>query len=232
MSSEEHFCLAIVGDGSTGKSSIINAFKSEGFMPVYKQTVGIEFYEKKLQIRGDQHVSLRIWDVGGQSIHSKNLEQYVTNSHVLYLVYDVTNMESFLNMDDWLRKVRSYAKPGTKLYLVGNKIDLYNMRLVNEAKHKQFVEENNLTGGLFMSARTGENITKAFYQVAGELIGIHLSTYELAFFDKVLKAHVDRENDPNEGRTNVADDIEAEDARLEQMKREREAGGKCNCVLS
>jgi len=29
--------LAVIGDGAVGKSSIIAAFKSDGFMPVYKQ---------------------------------------------------------------------------------------------------------------------------------------------------------------------------------------------------
>lgn len=31
--------LAIIGDGAVGKSSIIAAFKSDGFMPVYKQVI-------------------------------------------------------------------------------------------------------------------------------------------------------------------------------------------------
>ena len=75
MTEKSSICsLAIVGDGSVGKSSIIEAFRSEGFIPVYKQTIGIDFYEKKLRIRGDIYASMRVWDIGGQSIHSKNLQ--------------------------------------------------------------------------------------------------------------------------------------------------------------
>ena len=154
-SADDYFALSIVGDGSTGKSSIINAFKTEGFTPVYKQTIGIEFYEKTLQIRGDQQVALRLWDVGGQSIHSKNLDKYLANSHVVFLVYDVTNVESFSNIDDWLRKVRSIESTSKHIYLVGNKIDLYSLRQVTKAQHDRFVLENNLDGGLLLSARTG-----------------------------------------------------------------------------
>ena len=68
--------LAIVGDGSVGKSSIIEVFRNDGFELIYKQTIGIDFYEKKLRIRGDIYVSLRVWDIGGQSINSKNLKVY------------------------------------------------------------------------------------------------------------------------------------------------------------
>ena len=61
MSNSDYVSLSIIGDGSTGKSTIINAFKTEGFQPVYKQTVGIDFYEKSLKLRGEESVSLRIW---------------------------------------------------------------------------------------------------------------------------------------------------------------------------
>jgi len=81
--------LALVGDGSVGKSSILLAFKSDGFMPVYKQTIGVDFNEKTLNIKGDVMVSLRVWDVGGQSLSSKNLQKYLGSSDVVFLVYDV-----------------------------------------------------------------------------------------------------------------------------------------------
>lgn len=165
---DDIFSLSIIGDGSTGKSSIINAFKTDGFIPVYKQTVGIDFYEKSLPLRGDVSVSLRIWDCGGQSIHSKNLEKYIVNSSVIFLVYDLTNIESFNNLDDWLSKVRKYSN-SKLLYLVGNKLDLYHLRQVTEKQHDGFISGNSLSGGLFMSAKTGENVVKTFYQVAAEL---------------------------------------------------------------
>lgn len=229
----EHFSVSIVGDGSTGKSSIINAFKTEGFLPVYKQTIGIEFYEKCLQIRGDLTVYLRIWDVGGQSINSKNLEKYVSNSNVVFLVYDVTNAESFQNMDDWLQTVRKHAKSKPqKLYLVGNKIDLYNLRVVTEKQHDAFVRDNKLAGGLFVSARTGENVVRTFNQVAAELLGVHLTPQELAYFDKVLKVYVAPSNDAIEGRTSMAEEIEAEDRALEEAKKRAEEQGGCRCSIS
>lgn len=132
---------------------------------MYKQTIGIDFYEKTLPIRGDLHVALRIWDCGGQSIHSKNLETYIVNSDVIFLVYDVTNLDSFKNLDDWLGKARKFASKAQKIYAVGNKIDLYSMRQVTPLQHDEFVGNNNLAGGLYMSAKTGENVVKTFYQV-------------------------------------------------------------------
>ena len=139
------FSLAIVGDGSSGKSSIINAFKSDGFSPNYKQTIGIDFYKKSLRIR-DQIISLRVWDVGGQSIYSKNLSKYISNSNIIFLNYDVTNADSFRNLDDWLIQIRKYCLNQQHIYLIGNKIDLITIRQVTDIQHNSFIQENNLQG--------------------------------------------------------------------------------------
>ena len=43
--------LILLGNGSVGKTSICQRFKDDGFQKVYRQTVGLDFLEKKLEIR-------------------------------------------------------------------------------------------------------------------------------------------------------------------------------------
>lgn len=171
--------MAIIGDGSVGKSAVINAFKSEGFLSVYKQTVGFEVYEKKLRLREDTLVSLQLWDIGGQSINSKNLEKYLSSAKAVFIVYDTTNRESFMNVDDWLAITRRWAKPETLVYLVGNKVDLIALRQVSQSQHEDYVAQNDLKSGFFFSAKTGENVLRSFYKAAGESIGVRLTAQEL-----------------------------------------------------
>ena len=208
------FPSLLVGDGSVGKTSIVAAFKSQGFTPVYKQTIGIDFCEKSMALRGDTTVSLRIWDVGGQSVNSKSLPNYLAPSTVVFIAYDMTNAESFSNAVDWLARVRQHAPSAAgHLYLVGNKCDLLRERQVTDSQHTAFIAQNRLAGGFFCSAKTGENLVKSFYKVAGEVTGQPLSPSELEFHDKVLTAHIKlsgRDDDP-EGRTEWADQIEEED---------------------
>eukprot|EP01038_Epipyxis_sp_PR26KG_P015971 gene15971-21675_t len=221
--------MAIVGDGSVGKSTIVNAFRTEGFLPVYKQTIGIDFYEKQLKIRGDVTVSLRVWDIGGQSIHSKNLSTYLQAANALLLVYDVTNDESFRNLDDWLIQIQKYINLETcSLYLIGNKIDLIALRQITVQQHEKYILDNNLKGGLFVSARTGENVVKTFYKISAELIGMKLTEHELGFYDKVLTTHIDH-SERDEIRNTWADDIEKEDMELERKKAN---GSVCSCTCS
>ena len=220
--------LSIIGDGSVGKSTIIAAFRAEGFVAVYKQTVGCDFYERQLKLRGETHVSLRVWDIGGQSIHSKNLNKYLSHSGAILLIYDVTNRESFANLDDWLSQARSCAST-EQIYLLGNKVDLVGQRQVSQKEHEAFVTENNLKGGMFGSAKTGENIVRMFYKIAGEAVGVKLTEYELAFYDKVLTAHISTKDvSKDEERNAWADEIEKEDLEAERNKNN---GLGCNCAI-
>jgi hypothetical protein len=67
------------------------------------------------------NISLRVNDVGGQSINSKSLKQYLASATVVFLVYDTTNPTSFYDLNDWLVSVKKHA-PNAKLYLIGNKV--------------------------------------------------------------------------------------------------------------
>jgi small GTP-binding protein len=204
--SEESCTLAIIGDGSTGKSTIINAFRTEGFQAVYKQTIGCDFYEKQLVIRNNHRISLRVWDIGGQSIHSKNMKGYLENTNAVMLVYDVTNLESFHNLSDWLTQLKKYNS-SCLIYLAGNKVDLIPLRQVTERQHESFILENYLKGGCYCSAKTGENVVKLFYQISAERMGIQLTASELAYYDKVLKAYIVNNTSRDEARNAWAEDM-------------------------
>ncbi len=86
--------LILVGNGSAGKTSICGRFKDDGFKRVYRQTVGVDFYERNLNVRG-REVSLQVWDIGGQSIGSGMLSRYIGGASVVFVCYDVTDAQSF-----------------------------------------------------------------------------------------------------------------------------------------
>lgn len=43
--------LLLMGNGSVGKTSICQRFKDDGFQRVYRQTTGVDFLEKTLEVR-------------------------------------------------------------------------------------------------------------------------------------------------------------------------------------
>lgn len=41
-----------------------------------------------------------------------------------FLVYDVTDYQSFINLKDWLQKIREFSDRNVVIFLVANKADL------------------------------------------------------------------------------------------------------------
>jgi Ras-related protein Rab-28 len=156
---------------------------------------------------------------------------------VIFLCYDVTDPQSFSDTEDWLGLVKKAHIDNItgqklklpKLYLVGNKVDLIHLRKIDQRQHDKFQKENELDGGFTISAQSGENVLKVFYQVAAASAGIKLSDYELAFTEKCLTASVVQYQD--EGRTEDADRIEREDMEAAAKARARMEKGGCNCVV-
>jgi len=67
--------VILCGDGAVGKTSIATRFAQDHFKKSYKQTIGLDFFIKRLVLPGDIHVALQIWDIGGQSIGSRMLQK-------------------------------------------------------------------------------------------------------------------------------------------------------------
>jgi Ras-related protein Rab-28 len=93
--------VILLGDGTVGKTSICHRFTNDTFQREYKQTIGLDFFLKRFELEGDVQVALQVWDIGGQSIGSKMLGNYIYGSHAIVFAYDCTNVQSFTNIEDW-----------------------------------------------------------------------------------------------------------------------------------
>ena len=64
MSSEDEpeqlqYKVILLGDGATGKTSIANRFTDDKFAMQYKQTIGLDFFIKRLVLPGDVRACCR-----------------------------------------------------------------------------------------------------------------------------------------------------------------------------
>ncbi|PIK55448.1 putative ras-related protein, partial [Apostichopus japonicus] len=126
------------------------------------------------------HVTLQVWDIGGQTLGGKMLENYVYGAHVFLLVYDITNSSSFDNVR-LLQKEKEVFKDqekGPHIALVGNKMDLEHMRAIKPDKHNKLAQEYGFSSH-FVSAKTGDSVNLCFQRIAAEILGIKLSKSEL-----------------------------------------------------
>ena len=116
-------------------------------------------------------------------------------------------------------------------YLTGNKIDIHGRREVDQQQHENFVRENHLKGGFFVSAMNGDNVMSSFYQGAAASIGKSLTSQELEYFNQVIAVHmVDGDGaTADERRRLEVEEFEREMAELDRIEAEKK--GACQCAV-
>uniref|UniRef100_A0A3Q1FMI3 RAB28, member RAS oncogene family n=1 Tax=Acanthochromis polyacanthus TaxID=80966 RepID=A0A3Q1FMI3_9TELE len=123
-SQDKQLKIVVIGDGACGKTSLATRFAQEAFGKQYKQTIGLDFFLKRISLPGNLNVTLQVWDIGGQTLGGKMLDKYVYGAHGVLLVYDITNYQSFENLEDWfnmVKKANEEADIQPVVSLVGNK---------------------------------------------------------------------------------------------------------------
>lgn len=204
---QRQYKVVLLGDGAVGKTSIAARFANDTFTQKYKQTIGLDFFVKHLILPGDTQVAMQLWDIGGQSIGSKMLQNYICGAKAILLCYDITNHDSFANLGDWYKLVRHAFRDVSMPFvgLVANKCnlagceirsvllpagDLSHLRAVKSDLHNRFADENVLYS-FMMSAKSGDQVTSCFVRVAMVLANTSFSKRELdAAAHTVVKATI------------------------------------------
>ncbi|KAK3183618.1 hypothetical protein Dsin_030904 [Dipteronia sinensis] len=113
-------------------------------------------------------IKLQIWDTAGQERFRTITSSYYRGAHGIIIVYDVTEMESFNNVKQWLNEIDRYANDSVCKLLVGNKCDLVDDKVVDTQTAKAFADELGIPF-LETSAKDSINVEQAFLTMASEI---------------------------------------------------------------
>ena len=85
---------------------------------------------------------------------------------MIFIVYDISDRNSFKNITVWINFIKSVNKDSSILVLVGNKTDL--KREIQQKEAKELASKENM---IFyeVSAKNGDNIENMFYSCIIEL---------------------------------------------------------------
>jgi small GTP-binding protein len=158
----------IIGDSGVGRTAMLRRLIENTFTEVSQTTVGVEFESKMLTI-GDRKMKLQIWDTAGQERFKSIARAYYRNAVGVILVFDITERQSFDDLDMWLNDVQSLCNPNAVIQLIGNKLDLIAKREISAAEAESFAERHQMNY-LEASAKGGDNINQAFVRAATAIL--------------------------------------------------------------
>ena len=163
------FKIIVIGDSAVGKSSLTLRGTKDHYKDFYTPTIGFEFLSFNIKIK-DQIVKLQIWDTCGQEVYRSLISSFYRNSSLAIIVYSIDNRDSFDNLDSWLDEIKSQTHPNLKIFLIGNKADLEDQRVVKTKEAEELAKEHNLDFFLETSAKTGFNTKEVFVKAAKILL--------------------------------------------------------------
>ena len=167
------FKIIVIGDSAVGKSSLTLKGTKDHFKDFYTPTIGFEFLSFNIRIK-DKIVKLQIWDTCGQEVYRSLISSFYRNSSLAIIVYAIDNQESFDNLESWLDEIKSQTHPYLKIFLIGNKVDLEDKRVVTKENVNDLCDTHDIKYFLETSAKTGFNAKNIFIEAAKVLYEQHI----------------------------------------------------------
>ena len=128
---------------------------------------------KTLEVNGKK-VKLQIWDTAGQERFKNITASYYRGGNGVLVVYDITDRDSFNNLNSWLIEIEKNANKNVFKLLIGNKNDLESERKVTYNEGKEFADSNGMKF-IETSAKTSDKVNEAFKLLTNEIIKNNLN---------------------------------------------------------
>ena len=121
-----------------------------------------------MEVNGKK-VKLQIWDTAGQERFKNITASYYRGGNGVLVVYDITDRDSFENLNSWLIEIEKNANKNIYKLLIGNKSDLEDKRKVTYQEGKDFATINGMQF-IETSAKTDSKVKDAFELLTQEII--------------------------------------------------------------
>lgn len=177
--------VLLLGDSGVGKTALMNQLCNGKISTLYHATIGADMETTTISAklppkRQDdkpkfQQVSLEIWDTAGQKRFQPLAETFYQGAQVVILVFDVTDKDTFLQLQVWkevfLECTNDDDRTSYVWFVVGNKVDIKGRRQVPQTDATDFCKDPdnssmNWATYIETSAAKGTFVAEAFKMMA------------------------------------------------------------------
>ena len=186
--------VILIGNTAVGKTSLFKKLTSGQFSEKNISTIGMD--KKSLQVeievnenntKVNKNIEISLVDTAGQERFRAITKSYFKESDGILLLYDITNKDSFKNVETWINSINeslgNHRNSKYIIILIGNKIDLIGVdgkeREVTEEEGENTCKEKDLIWGGECSVKNIEydelqqrfqNYVKLIYDKVGEKV--------------------------------------------------------------
>lgn len=162
-----HFKLVLLGDTAVGKSCLVVRFVRDEFFEFQEPTIGAAFLTQTVTL-DDHTVKFEIWDTAGQERYRSLAPMYYRGAAAAIVVFDITNRDTFIGAQSWVKELQKRGDPNVVIALAGNKADCEDKRAVQKDEVNNYAAENGI---IYMetSAKTALNVKEIFVGIAQKL---------------------------------------------------------------
>ena len=112
----------LIGNSGVGKSSLVCHFTENKFTD-QDTTIGVEFGSREVKV-DNQTYKLQVWDTAGQERYRTITKAYYKGADGILVVFDLTDKESFNNVDSWLKEIEKHCGTDVSVIVLANKSDV------------------------------------------------------------------------------------------------------------
>ena len=145
--------LILLGESAVGKTSIINRYVEDSFSNDIISSSSMTYSRKRLIIN-KQNIILNIWDTVGQEKFKSLSKLFFNDTKIVVLVYSITEKDTFIKLDYWLKTFQETIGDDVVLGVAGNKSDLFFQQTVSEEEGAKYAEK---IGAIFSEISAKEN---------------------------------------------------------------------------
>lgn len=87
---------------------------------------------------------MQLWDTAGQEKFIAVTKSYYRNALGVIIVFDITKSDSFQHASKWLENAKTSAHKNATIFLVGNKKDLKDERVISFTEAARFCQDNGM----------------------------------------------------------------------------------------